>query len=306
MKLLITSNSFGSANPGVFEELKEAGFEIQRNPYGRIMNEDELMELLSDKDAVILGTENLTDRVIDACRNLKVVSRYGVGCDHVDIESLKRHGIALEIARNANSEAVADHAVAMMLSLAHNLPAADADFRRGVWKKRKGVDLFCSKVGIIGLGAIGRGVARRVSGFQCEIYAFDQYYDESFMEEFHVRKADIPSILQSCDFISLHLPAVEAFRGLIGRETLRMMKDTAILVNTARAELVDKEAVLEALKERRLGGYGADVFWDEPSTDAELSECENTVLTPHMAAVTDGAVREMSRISAENVLKHFR
>ena len=85
-----------------------------------------------------------------------------------------------------------------------------------------------------------------------------------------------------------------------------MMKDTAILVNTARAELVDKEAVLEALKERRLGGYGADVFWDEPSTDAELSECENTVLTPHMAAVTDGAVREMSRISAENVLKHFR
>ena len=193
-----------------------------------------------------------------------------------------------------------------MLSLAHNLPAADADFRRGVWKKRKGVDLFHSKVGIIGLGAIGRGVARRVSGFQCEIYAFDQYYDENFMEEFHVRKADIPSILQSCDFISLHLPAVEAFRGLIGRETLGMMKDTAILVNTARAELVDKEAVLEALKEHRLGGYGADVFWDEPSTDAELSECENTVLTPHMAAVTDGAVREMSRISAENVLKHFR
>ena len=126
------------------------------------------------------------------------------------------------------------------------------------------------------------------------------------MEEFHVRKADIPSILQSSDFISLHLPAVEAFRGLIGRETLRMMKDTAILVNTARAELVDKKAVLEALKEHRLGGYGADVFWDEPSTDAELSECENTVLTPHMAAVTDGAVREMSRISAENVLKHFR
>ena len=98
MKLLITSNSFGSADPGVFEELEEAGFEIQRNPYGRIMNEDELMELLSDKDAVILGTENLTDRVIDACKKLKVVSRYGVGCDHVDIESLKRHGIALEIA----------------------------------------------------------------------------------------------------------------------------------------------------------------------------------------------------------------
>lgn len=306
MKLLITSNSFGSADTEIFDRLEKAGFEIRRNPYGRIMNEDELLAELKDKDAVILGTEELTERVIEACKNLKVVSRYGVGYDHVDMEALKRHGVALEIARNANSDAVADHAVAMMLSLAHHLNAADADFRKGIWKKRKGVDLFGSKVGIIGLGAIGRGVARRVSGFRCEIYAFDQQYDEKFMEEYHVIRTDIPSILRECDFITLHLPAVEAFRGMINRESLNSMKDTAILVNTARAELVDREAVLEALKEHRIGGYGTDVFWDEPSTDPELAACGNTVLTPHMAAVTDGAVRRMSEISAENVLKYFR
>lgn len=306
MKLLITSNSFGSYDKSVFEELENAGFEITPNKYGKIMNEEQLAEELKDKDAVILGTEVLSEKVLEACPNLKVVSRYGVGCDNIDIEALNKRGIALEIARGANSEAVADHAVALMLSVAHHITAADANIKAGIWKKEKSLDLFGSRVGIIGLGAIGKGVARRVSGFSCEVYAFDKYYDEDFIEAYQVHKADIETILKTCDFISLHVPAVEEFHHFINEETLSLCKETAILVNTARAELVEYEALYKALENHQIAGYGADVMKDEPQVDTRLASYPNVVLTPHMGAVTRGAIQRMSSMAVENVLKHFQ
>lgn len=306
MKLLITSNSFGSSDKTVFERLEKAGFEITTNRYGRLMNEDELLEELRDKDAVILGTDVLSERVIAGCPNLKVVSRYGVGCDTVDAEALKKRNIPLEIARNANSDAVADHAVALMLSAAHRVNVADAHYKEGTWKKEKCVDLFQSKVGIIGLGAIGKGVAKRVHGFQCEIYGFDKYYDEAFMEEYGVRKADVATILEECDFITLHVPALPEFQGFINKEAFARCRRQPILINTARADLVDHEALYEALESGQIAGYGTDVFRHEPEIDKRLASFENTVLTPHMGAVTRGSIKRMSDMAAENVLKYFR
>ena len=306
MKLLITSNSFGSSDESVFETLQNAGFEITKNKYGRIMSEDELLEELRDKDAVILGTEVLSEKVIRECKNLKVVSRYGVGCDTVDVEALKKHNIPLEITRGANSDAVADHAVGLMLSLAHKINIADASLKAGMWKKEKCLDLHASKVGIIGLGAIGKGVAKRVSGFDCEICGYDVYYDEGFMEKYNVQKTDIETILKTCDFISLHVPPVDEFKHFINKETLQLCKKTAILVNTARAELIDHDALYQALEEGWIAGYGADVLRDEPLVDEKLISYPNTVLTPHMGAVSKGSVKRMTDMAAENVLKYFR
>lgn len=305
MKLLITSNSFGSVDKKVFEELQEAGFEITKNPYGRIMNEEELLEELKDKDAVILGTEHLSEKVLSCCPKLKVVSRYGVGCDNLDIEALKKRGIPLEITRGANSDAVADHAVALMLNVAHHVSTADANLKAGVWKKESCLDLYGAKVGIIGLGAIGKGVARRVSGFSCKIYGYDKYYDEDFLSQYKIEKTDIATILKICDFITLHVPAAEEFRHFINKETLHSCKSSAILINTARAELVDHEALYQALEEGWIAGYGADVMRDEPHVDGHLASCPGVVLTPHMGAVTRGAVKRMSEMAVENVLKHF-
>lgn len=306
MNLLITSNSFGSADKSVFEKLENAGFTITTNKYKRIMTEEELAEELKGKDAVILGTEVLSEKVLEQCPDLKVVSRYGVGCDNIDMEALKKRNIPLEITRGANSNAVADHAVALMLNVAHHINTADAHIKEGIWKKETSLDLNESKVGIIGLGAIGKGVAKRVSGFGCEIYGFDVYYDEAFMEEYHIRKADVSTILKECDFITLHVPATPEFHQFMNEEAFRSCKNTAIVINTARADLVDHDALYKALENGWIAGYGADVMKDEPEVDTKLASCPNTVLTPHMGAVTTGAIKKVSEMAAENVLKYFK
>ncbi|MEG0034679.1 MAG: phosphoglycerate dehydrogenase [Bacilli bacterium] len=305
MKILITSNSFGSTDKNVFTRLENAGFEIYKNQVGRIMNEGELIENLKDKDAVILGTENLTKSVIDECSCLKVVSRYGVGCDHVDVLELEKRGIKLEITKNANSNAVADHALALMLCLAHRINIADVNMKNLIWKKEHSRDLYGSNVGIIGLGAIGKGVAERVKGFGCKIYAFDKFYDEEFVKQNDIVKADLDTIYKYCDYVSLHIPSLPEYKKFINSEVFHKMKNSVYIINTARADLINHDDLYDALEKNEIGGYATDVYKDEPNIDEKLIDYNNTVLTPHMAAVTDGAIREMSNIAVENILKHF-
>ena len=305
MKVLITSNSFASCDAGPLRRLEDAGFEVTRNPYGRLLTEDELIDLGRDKDAIILSTDPFTQKVIVNCPRLKVVSRYGVGTDNVDREALARAGIPLEITKNANSDSVADHALGLMLDVAHHISYEAGEYRKGFFKKVLGNDLAGSRVGIIGLGAIGKRTAQRVRGFGCEVYAFDVSYDEDFQRENRIRKAGIADIFRECDFISLHMPAVPEYCGFVDYGKLKMMKPNAILINTARSELVQKADLLRALEEGVIGGYGADVSFNEPNTDDEFKKFPNVIITPHGAAVTVGAVNKMSMTAVENVLKYF-
>ena len=305
-KVLVTTNSFATCDTSPVEKLTAAGFEITRNPYGRLLTEQELIELCGDKDAVILSTDPFTKAVIDRCPKLKVVSRYGVGVDNVDQKALAEAGIPLEITRNANSDSVADHAVGLMLDVAHHISHCSGEYRRGVFKKTQGRDLAGSKVGVVGLGAVGKGVAKRVNGFGCQVYAFDIVYDEVFMAEQHIVKAELDAIFRECDFISLHLPSVPEYREFVNVEKLGLMKPTAILINTARSELVCREDLLRALSEGTIGGYGADVGFHEPQTDDAFRDFPNVVITPHNAAVTVNAIDRMSAAAVDNVLKYFR
>lgn len=306
MKLVITSNSFASVDPEPVDLLRSAGFEIVKNPFGRLLTEDELIALCADADAVILSTDPFTRRVAENCPKLKVVSRYGVGVDNVDIPALQDLGIALEITAGANSSAVADHALALMLMLSHNIAPENSAYKAGKYKKIQGKDLTDSTLGIVGLGAIGREVARRAAGFGCRILAYDAFYDESFVLQYGIEKADLRTIFRECSFISLHLPLTAETEGIVGCQLLEEARPDLVLVNTARSGLIDKEALLEALRSGKIFAYGADVSFAEPSTDDAFAGFDNVVITPHSATVTDGAVQKVSMAAAENVLKYFR
>lgn len=305
MEVLVTSKSFGSCDDECVQLLKDHGFHIIPNPKGRLLTEEEMMHYIKGMDAVILGTDIMSKKVIDCADKLKIVSRYGVGLDKIDTQYLAEKGITLKIAANANTNSVADHAVGLMLSVGHNITRCDRYIHQKEWKKPVGKDLYKSVVGIVGLGAIGKAVAKRLHGFDCKLIAFDKFYDEAFVHEYGIEKVSLDELFQQADFITLHVPALPAFTPLMTKETFLKMKKDVVLINTARAKLIDQTALFDAISEQQIYGYGCDVHYQEPTIDGELLDADNVVMTPHIAASSIGAIHNMSIIAAQHVIDYF-
>lgn len=306
MKVLVTSNSFGKFSNQAKELLEENGFEVISNKYQRIMNQTEFIGELKDVDAVILGTEILDETVLKEAPHLKIVSRYGVGIDNIDTQYLEDHQIGLTVTKNSNNEAVADYTVALMLDVCRGVAFSDRMLRTKGWIKKEGIDLCNKKVGIIGLGAIGKEVAKRVKGFNCEVLAFDLQYDEEFCAAYEVRKASIEEILKEAEIITLHIPATKSTKPIINQASIQTMKDQAVLINTARLQLVDDQAIKDALKTGKLFGYGVDAQLSVEDIDPDFYQMDNVTVTPHNAAVTVEASNKMSYISAKNIVNYFK
>ncbi|MEO1772907.1 phosphoglycerate dehydrogenase [Candidatus Enterococcus ferrettii] len=302
MKVLVTSNSFGKFSNQAKELLENNGFEVVLNKYKRIMNKEEFIGEIADAEAVILGTEILDEAVLKKATKLRIVSRYGVGIDNIDTSYLEKNGIGLTVTKNSNNEAVADYTVALMLDVCRGVSYADRMLRTQGWKKKEGIDLCNKKVGIIGLGAIGKEVAKRLKGFNCELFAFDLFYDEDFCTQYDVKKASIEDILKKAEVVTLHIPANNSSQPLINKESIKYMKNNAVLINTARLQLVDDEAIKEALNTGKLFGYGVDAQLSVEDIDTDYYTMDNVTLTPHNAAVTVEASNKMSYISAKNVV----
>lgn len=302
MKVLVTSNSFScySEEPNIL--LKNSGFEIVKNPYGRVMDEDEFSKIAEDADAIILSTDKLSKRVIDNAKKLKIVARYGVGLDNVDVDYLKQKNIVLTTAAGCNSSAVADYTIGLMIDVSRRISLLNSFFKRGQWKKKTGTDLWKSKVGVIGLGSIGKGVVQRLRGFECEIYAYDKYFDEKFCEDNKVKKSSLETIYKECDFITLHIPPLPENKHLISKKELGMMKANAVIINTARASLIDNNDLADALKNGIIFGAALDVHANEPIIDKRYAELDNVILTPHCAAVSIKAVDQMSLKAAKDIV----
>ncbi|MGG5331841.1 phosphoglycerate dehydrogenase [Enterococcus sp. AZ163] len=306
MKVLVTSNSFGKFSNQAKELLEKNGFEVVLNKYKRIMNKEEFIGEIADAEAVILGTEILDEAVLKKAPKLKMVSRYGVGIDNIDTAYLEKYDIGLTVTKNSNNEAVADYTVALMLDVCRGVSYADRMLRTEGWKKKEGIDLCNKKVGIIGLGAIGKEVAKRVKGFNCELLAFDLFYDEDFCTKYNVKKASIEEILKEAEVITLHIPGDPSSQPLINQESIKQMKNDAVLINTARLQLVDDEAIKEALNSGKLFGYGVDAQLSVEDIDTDYYTMDNVTLTPHNAAVTVEASNKMSYISAKNVVNYLK
>ena len=303
MKVLVTPRSFGKADPRSFAVLENAGLEIVRNDTGGILDKQALAAKLADCDGVVIGVDPLDADVLAAAPKLKAVAKYGVGVDNIDLAECERRGIKVSRTVGANSDAVADYAFALMLAVARRVVEIDGLCRRKDWSKLNGLDVYGKTLGLLGMGAIGKGVAARAKGFGMKILAYDPFWDEAFAAGAGIERADPERIYREADFISLHVPLTDETRGMIGSAQLAMMKPCAILVNTARGGIIDEEALLQALKNKTIYGAGIDAFEQEPPANDEWFTLPNIVLGSHSAASSNGATEKMSRMAAENLVR---
>lgn len=303
MKILVTATSFKPDNPTpALQRLQEFAGEIKFNPKGKPLDEDELIPLLRGCDGYIAGLDFITGKVLAACDGLKVISRYGAGVDRVDLEAAKARGITVCNTPGANAQAVADLAVGLILSAARRIPALDRKTREGRWTRSTGMEIYGKTIGILGLGAIGKSVAKRAQGFAMRVMAYDPYINELYAKENGILAADFDSVIRESDIISLHLPLTAETKYIISGEVMRSMKPGAIIVNTARGGLIDEAAACELLRSGHLGGLGLDAYEREPPEHSPLFELDNVVLTPHTAAHTLEATANMADMSVRNLI----
>jgi D-3-phosphoglycerate dehydrogenase len=304
MKILVTPTSFGpSAQLAPKDKLLAFADEIIYNPHSRPLTEDELIPLLEGCDGYLAGLDFITEKVINSTSCLKVISRYGIGCDRVDIEAAKKKGIPVTNTPGANSDAVADLTLGLMLSVARAIPMLDHSTKQGEWKRRTGIELGSKTLGLLGFGMIGKAVARRAIGFGMKILAYDPYMDEQYAQENGILSCSFEQVISDSDFISLHLPLLESTANIIGKENIAKMRPGAIIINTARGGLIDEAALYEALLSGHLGGAALDAYEKEPpDASLPLYQLENVVTTPHTGAHTAEAALNMATMAVDNLI----
>ncbi|MDR3319435.1 MAG: phosphoglycerate dehydrogenase [Desulfovibrio sp.] len=303
MKILITPRSFGKTNPGLFSLLSDAGLQLIRNDTGDILSAVQMREKIADCEGVILGVDPLNVEVLDSAPLLRVVARYGAGMDNIDLNACKTRGIAVSRTMEANSNAVADYTFALMLALARKTALIDRRCRQKDWRKITSIDIYGKTLGIVGFGAVGRCVAKRAKGFSMRVLAHDPFFDAATARKLDVAPADMDAICKKADFITLHAALNETTHNLVNAERLALMKDTAVLVNTARGGLIDEAALLASLRDGRIYGAGLDVFEEEPPSDPAWYNLDNVVMGSHCAASTTGATETMGRMAVDNLLR---
>ncbi len=301
VKVLVTPRSFGKEDPSLFDRLAAAGFEVIRNDTGAILSKQQMIERIAPCDGLIVGVDPVDADVIAAAPRLRAIAKYGVGVDNIDLAAAAARGIPVSRTVGANASAVADYAMALMLAVSRKLVVIDRKCRTGDWSKITTLDVTGGTLGLIGLGAIGKLVAKRAKGFDMRVLAYDVAWDEGYALENGIEYAQPEEILRTADFISLHLPLIPSTENFIGADEIRVMKPGAILINTARGGLVDEDALLAALKEGAIGGAGLDAFREEPPA-SEWFHLDNVVLGAHCAASTKGAGLQMGRMATENLI----
>ena len=306
MKVLITATSFSEVTKEPEERLTNAGHEVIHNPYGRPMTAEELAPLLEGVDACGAGVDDFSAPALARVDRMKVIAKHGAGVDNIDIAECTRRGIVVANVPGANAEAVADMALALMLSVARHIPEGDRTTKAGEWVNTYGVDLHQVTVGLLGLGRIGKGVARRCLGFDARVVAYDPYFDEGWAGLHGVERAEsLEQVMREGDFVSIHMPSTAETRKAINAEKIALMKPTAILVNTARGAIVDEDALADALEEGRIFGAGLDVYAAEPPTESRLLKCERAVTMPHVSSNTPGALLAMGNGVTDAILAVF-
>ena len=302
-KVLVTARSFRQTRGEHWLPLQTAGYDIDVPSEDRPLQAAELKPLVAEVEAILVGMDEVTAEVIAAARRLRVIAKFGVGIDNIDVAAATRAGVAVTITPGANKEAVAELALGLMLALLRRLPYHDAQVRRGDWSRQTGSELQGKTVGIIGMGQIGKEVATRLEAFRVNLLAYDLLQDEEFASQHGVHYTSLDSLLTESDVVTLHSSLSPASQNLIGERELGLMKPSACLINTARGGLVDERALARALSESRLSGAALDVFSAEPPRESPLLSLGNkVVLTPHIGANTTEAIVRMGRIAAESIV----
>lgn len=305
--VLVTPTSFGRNDPGIKTELEKRVEEVQYNPESRPLTSSELVPLVSNIDGWIAGLDEIDSAVISAAPKLKVIARYGVGVDRVDVDAATKRGVVVTNTPGANSTAVAELTIGLMLALCRNICRANRDVHLGGWPRFSGVGLRGKTVGIVGFGAIGREVALKLRAFQCRVLASDPYIKAETAKGTGAELTSLDELLSISDLVSLHTSATSQTSRMVDAAFLKKMKRDAFLVNTARGELIDEEALRRSLENNELRGAALDCFQKEPpGADHPLLRLPQVIATPHMGAHTDEAINKMGRMSMEACLAVLR
>ncbi len=302
-RVLITTTSFQDT-PGVHHELlAQTGWEIitARGP----LNEADTLALVGDIDAYICGDDLITRAVLEKAQpRLKVISKYGIGVDKIDVAACTEKGIPLLFTPGVNHTTVAEHTFLLLLSLEKSLLFHCDSTRSGGWKRKTGHELFEKTIGIIGLGRIGKEVAIRARAFGMSVIAYDVYWDEAFASAHEVKRAvSVDEIYAAADYLSLHTNLTPETRDMICTESIAKMKPGVLILNCARGEIVHTDDLIVALQDGRVGGYGTDVLDEEPPRpDHPLLKLPNVVCTPHIGSRTHESVQRQATKAVQNLI----
>jgi D-3-phosphoglycerate dehydrogenase len=301
-KILITPRTFARDDDSPLDILRQAGCEAIRNPHGRVLDEEQLAALIPGMTGLIVGLDPVSAEVLNKADRLRVVSKYGVGTDNIDLAAATRNGIIVVNAAGSNSSAVAELAFGLMLAVARHISVSDRCIRQGRWESHKGSELWGKTLGIIGTGRTGRELALRARGFEMRLICCDAAPDSRWSRRLGATYRPLNQVLAEADVVSLHIPLTAATRHIISSAELARMQRHAILINTARGELVDEQALLNALEQNRLAGAGLDVWESQPPVKSALCKLDNTVLTSHIGAHTREATAAMGELAARNLV----
>jgi D-3-phosphoglycerate dehydrogenase len=286
--------------------LRQQGYEVVLHPSMTPPSPAELSQYVRGAVGMVAGMEPVPAEVLDGADRLRVISRFGVGYDNIDVAAATRRGILVTYIPDAMGDAVADLAMGLILALARRIPELDASMKAGEWRRMLGADVSRKSLGIIGTGRIGMAVARRAAGFRMRLLGYDPAANPLFVEELGGEYVSLEALLGQSDFITLHLPLLPETRGLIGAPQLAQMRRTAFLINCARGALVDEAAVYAALAEGRLAGFATDVYSKEPPEPHPLYTLPNVIALPHIASYTPATAARMSQAALENLLAGLR
>ena len=306
-KILALAMAFRRHLPDVGRPLVEAGCEVVESPEMRALQAAELAPLVGDVDAIIAGNDQVDAAVLAAAPRLRIVSRWGIGVDAVDLEAATAHGVVVTNTPGLTANAVADFSFCLMLALARRLPVCTDVVCRGQWEEVQGVDVWGRTLGLIGFGFAGQAMARRARGFGMRTLAYDPRRDEAAAYATRTVFVSLPQLLSQSDFVSIHCGLSDETRGLLSTEQFRMMKRSAYLINTARGPVVDEVALAVALREEEIAGAALDVHQTEPiPPEHPLRNLPNVILTPHNAFNSVETVAAINRAVAENCLTVLR
>lgn len=302
--LKVLCNSLSAESGPHFELLKQAGFAcdvVSRDV--NLWDEDQLVSALDGYHAAIAGNEPYTASVLQRCPELRVICRTGVGFDAIDLIECDRRQVVVATTPGVNHHAVAEHTIALLMGVARGFPALDAAVRNCQWKRSAPPRVMGSTLGLVGLGRVGQATAVRALGLGMRVIAADEYPPASFLKEHPVNLVPIDHLLKESDYISLHAPTTATTRNMINSQSIELMKPTAVLINTARGQLVNEADLCAALASGRLRGAGLDVFEIEPlPASSPLLKLDNVLLSGHIAGLDAESHRDTFTMAADTII----
>lgn len=303
MKIVVTSPSF-SSNKILQNEIYKYFPNAILNLDGKRFDKRNLIDYIKDSDAIIVGLEPIDKEVLEQCPNLKIVSKYGVGLNNIDLEACKKRDITIGWTGGVNKLSVAEMTLGYMLMLCRNLFITSNELKNGIWNKSGGFQLSEKRIGIIGVGYIGKELIRLLKPFNCEILVNDIINQEQYYKENNLKEVSKEEIFKTCDIVTIHTPFDSTTDNLINKKVFETMKNGSFIINSARGGIINEDDLKYALLNNLIAGAAIDAYVEEPPTDKELLSLPNLICTPHIGGNSREAVEAMG-LSAINHLKEF-